>query len=165
MLNRNERTMEKFACVVFFDGMCGFCNGSVNFLIRQDGRRRLRYAPQQGEAYGELKREHPGLEGMDSVVVVERTADGGPGRIFVRSAASLRAMEELPGLWPMLARLGRMIPERLRDALYNLVARNRYRWFGRLEACRMPGPGERELFVDAPFARRDKEVAPEGNGR
>lgn len=127
--------------VVLFDGVCNLCNTTVRFLLRRDRRRVFRFAPLQSTAGRELLERH-GLdpEAFDSVVLLEG------GRPFLKSDAALRMVAHLPGLWPWLGGL-RVVPRPLRDRLYDLVARHRYRWFGRQEVCALPDPEERDRFL------------------
>jgi predicted DCC family thiol-disulfide oxidoreductase YuxK len=126
--------------IVFFDGVCGLCNGVVDLLLRIDRRRVLRYAPLQGSTARErVPREAAAL---DSLVV---WADGA---VFRQSGAVLAILARLGGPWRLLGAAGGLVPARVRDALYGLMARHRYRWFRRRDACRMPAPEERGQFLD-----------------
>jgi len=125
--------------VVFFDGVCGLCNRFVDFLIRRNIRGRLFFSPLQGITALELNLPES-MKGMDTVVFVHR------GKTYVQSAAALRILMELGGLW-RAAWISLIIPRFIRDAVYNYVARNRYRWFGRKESCRLPSPEERKWFL------------------
>lgn len=126
---------------VLFDGVCNLCNASVLFVIDRDPGGRFRFAPLQSDEGRAVLREH-GFAGGDlsSVVLVER------GRVYTRSAAALRIARRLTGAWPLLYALV-AVPRPLRDAVYDWVARNRYRWFGREAACRMPTPELRRRFL------------------
>jgi predicted DCC family thiol-disulfide oxidoreductase YuxK len=131
--------------LVFFDGVCGLCNRFVDFLIAHDRKRQLRYAPLQGARFREILARHPGLAEIDSIVVVENS--GPEETVHTFSNASLAALSKLPGLWKAVVLL-RLIPRFLRDAVYRLIAENRYRIWGRNDTCRLPGPEERDLFLD-----------------
>lgn len=138
---------------VFFDGVCVLCNESMRFLVDEDHARVLRFAPLQGET----ARGEPGVrellerdgEELKSVIYVRRYLgrDGERKEVLTRSDGVLRILSDLGGFWRVLS-WARFAPRFLRDPLYELVARYRYRWFGRLEACRLPRPGEAELFLD-----------------
>jgi predicted DCC family thiol-disulfide oxidoreductase YuxK len=123
--------------VVFFDGTCGLCNGFVDFLVRHDRGRRLRFAPLQGETAAHFARLPRAL---DSVVVAD-----GPV-VLVKSDAALCVFARLGWPW-RLAGLARVVPRALRDAVYDLIARNRYRWFGQRDACRIPSEREARWFL------------------
>lgn len=126
--------------VVFFDGVCNLCNGFVDFLIRRDPNDRLRFAPLQGET---AKKLVPAAwrEELSSVVLWQ------DGRCSRESAAAVRALATLGGVWK-LALVFLVVPALLRDFIYRGIARNRYRWFGQRETCRLPSPEERERFLD-----------------
>jgi predicted DCC family thiol-disulfide oxidoreductase YuxK len=128
--------------IMLFDGVCNFCNASVNFLLDHDPEQRLRFAALQSAAGQRLLR-HFRLRAadFDTLVLVE-----GP-HCYVRSTAALRIAARLNGPWRFLAAL-LLVPTFLRDYAYEVVARNRYRWFGKSESCRMPIPELRQRFLD-----------------
>jgi predicted DCC family thiol-disulfide oxidoreductase YuxK len=125
--------------VVFFDGVCGFSNASVDFIIAEDQRGRIRFAPLQGEtaqqAVGPLTGD------PDSIVVQEG------GHIYRRSAAAVRIMTALGGVWRPLGILLGLVPRPLRDLVYDWITRNRYRRFGKRDTCRLPTLDERPRFI------------------
>ncbi len=128
--------------VIFFDGVCNLCQGSVQFVIQHDPKRYFRYASLQGQAGTEiLKQQGLSVEEYDSFLLWEN------GKIYTRSTAALRVCRKLSGLWPILY-LFILVPTFIRDAVYNWVARNRYRWFGKQETCWVPTPELRSLFID-----------------
>jgi len=140
----SERPAE-IAGIVLFDGVCGFCDAAVRWLVRHDPEGRLRFAPLQGATAARLRARHPALpEGLETLVYVDGDARG--ERVYLRSQALFRACAAIaaPRWVGLLARL----PRGLTDAGYRIVARLRYRVFGRLDACRVPGPGERERMLD-----------------
>lgn len=127
--------------VVLFDGVCNFCNRSVNFILDRDVHRHFRFAALQSDA-GQAVLRHFGLrtDDFDTAVLVEH------GRAYTKSSAALRIARGLGGWWSLLALL-LAIPPFLRDAAYDLLARNRYRWFGKADSCRMPTPEIRDRFL------------------
>jgi predicted DCC family thiol-disulfide oxidoreductase YuxK len=129
--------------IILFDGVCNLCNGFVQFVIRHDVVGRFRFAALQSEAGQALLRQYhlPTPAEPDSVVLVL------DGRAATHSAAALGILHGLGGSWRWLARLGRVFPRSLRDAVYRLIARHRYRWFGRQEACWLPTPELRARFL------------------
>jgi predicted DCC family thiol-disulfide oxidoreductase YuxK len=128
--------------IVLFDGVCRFCNAAVNFLIDHDRAARLRFAAlQSGTGQALLRRFGLRTTDFDTLVLVEGS------RCTTRSTAALRAASYLDRPWRFLAAL-LLLPAFLRDPAYNLLARNRYRWFGKLDACRLPTPELRALFLD-----------------
>lgn len=129
--------------IVLFDGVCNLCNRWVRHIIRHDPRGRFRLASLQSDAGRALQQEY-GIdpEGLDTVVLIDK------GRVYTKSDAALRIARRLTGpscyWWP-----ARHIPRPLRDAAYDLIARNRYRWFGQRDECMVPRPGDRERFLDS----------------
>ena len=126
--------------VVFFDGVCGLCNLSVDFILKRDLLHRFRFAPLQGEtARRELSVEE--LQRRDTLVL--RTETG----VYRRSAAVVRIAWGLPGFWPCLGGLLWLVPLPLRDLGYRIVSANRLKLFGKKETCRLPTPEERDRFL------------------
>jgi predicted DCC family thiol-disulfide oxidoreductase YuxK len=127
--------------IVLFDGVCKFCDGGVNFILDHDRRGRVRFAALQSGAGQELLRRF-GLrrDQFDTLVLIEA------GRHYLRSTAALRVARHLDFPWPLASAL-LLVPAFLRDAAYDLLAANRFRWFGRLDACRVPTPEVRERFL------------------
>jgi len=127
--------------VVVFDGECAFCNRWVNLLLRYDRRDVFRFAARQSEpGTAFLRRSGLPEGGVGSILLVE------DGRALSRSSAVLR-MLSLLGFPFSLTGVFRFIPAGLRDAVYDLIARNRIRWFGRMQTCRLPAPSERHRFL------------------
>ncbi len=138
--------------VVLFDGVCNLCDASVNFIIDRDPGSRFAFAALQSEAGHALLARHC-IAGQrpDSVILLEE------GRCFTRSTAALRIARRLSGMWPLLYPLI-LVPAPVRDSIYDWVARNRYRWFGKLEQCRLPTPALATRFLetsDATIANGD----------
>jgi predicted DCC family thiol-disulfide oxidoreductase YuxK len=132
--------------ILLFDGVCNLCNASVNFVIDHDPQGRIRFATLQSE---EGKREIARLDpsgktaAIDCVVLLE------DDRIWTCSSAALRVAYHLGGLWSLLYAFI-IVPRFIRDGVYRIIAKYRYRWFGRTEACRIPTPALRARFLDAP---------------
>ncbi|HYW07736.1 MAG TPA: thiol-disulfide oxidoreductase DCC family protein [Longimicrobium sp.] len=127
--------------VVLYDGVCGLCDHLVKFIVARDRRGRFRFAALQGETGQALLRQH-GLptEDFNSAVLVE------DGRAYLRSAAIVRIVCGLGGFWRVFL-IARVIPPRLLDVGYDAVARARYRFFGRSDACLLPPPEIRARFL------------------
>ncbi len=132
-------SMETF--LVLFDGECNLCNGAVQFIIRRDRRNRFRFAALQSEAGQEQLRNHrlPG-DVISTVVLIAG------GNAYTRSDAALGIARRLDGLWP-LCYAGIAVPRFLRDRVYDFIARHRYRWFGKKDACMVPTPDLRARFL------------------
>lgn len=129
------------APVVFFDGVCNLCNGSVNFLIDHDPQKRLRFAPLQGRTFQELRSARPGLAGLGTIVLHDEEG------LHFKSTAVLRVARALGGVW-RLTGVFFVVPRFLRDIVYDFIARHRYRWFGKADFCRIPTPELRSRFLD-----------------
>ncbi|MEA9656568.1 thiol-disulfide oxidoreductase DCC family protein [Xanthomonas campestris pv. raphani] len=139
-MNRTEHAAPP--ATIVFDGVCLLCNGWVRFLLRHDHRRRYRYAAMQGTAGRALLVQH-GLDPDDPLSFLLVDAAGA----WTDTDAIVRVLSGLGGLWRMAAVL-RLVPRSLRDIGYRVVARNRYRWFGRSPRCMLPTPEQRALFLD-----------------
>jgi predicted DCC family thiol-disulfide oxidoreductase YuxK len=136
------RTAPDEAPIVFFDGYCNLCNRSVAFIVARDAGERFRFAPldsQTAQARLASHADHGTLP--DSVLLLD--ADG----LHARSDAARRIARHLGGPWPWLATLSGMVPRILRDAVYDLIARNRLRWFGRRETCAVPTAAQQARFL------------------
>ena len=129
--------------IVLYDGTCRLCNASVQYLLRWDRRGTLRFASLQS-AFARDLLQRLGMSGRlpDSIVVVEG------GSLLVRSAAGLAICRHLRMPWPLFRGFV-VVPRFLRDLVYDWVARNRQRWFGREPNCALPRPEWRERFLDA----------------
>jgi len=127
--------------ILLFDGVCNLCNASVQWVLKHDRRGEFRFSALQSELGQQLLLQH-GLasEHFDTVVLVVGE------QIFLRSDAPLEIVRRLGGLWRLLY-FFKILPRPLRDAVYNFVARNRYRWFGRREECMLPKPEWKERFL------------------
>ena len=134
------------APVLLYDGECGLCDSAVQLILRHDTRGLMRFAPLQSEYGRAALARHPVLAAVDSVVLLERDSVGAE-RAYVRSDAALRVAAYLGGLWKLLLPL-RVVPKPVRDFAYDLLARNRYRFFGRHESCLLPAPEVRTRFID-----------------
>lgn len=127
---------------MFFDGHCNLCNNSVDFVITRDKKRVFRFAPLQGETAKDVLGDvNIDLEHPDSFVLSK------DNKVYFRSTAALMVARQLGFPWSLTS-LFLVVPPFIRDAVYNLIARNRYKWFGRKETCRLPSPEERSLFLD-----------------
>lgn len=118
------------------------CNGAVNFIIDRDREAQFRFAALQSEAGRDLVRDlSVPVKELESMVWIEG------GRAYTRSTAALRIARRLPGLWPLFY-VFIVVPTFLRDGAYDLIARNRYQWFGKRETCRVPTPEVRARFLE-----------------
>jgi predicted DCC family thiol-disulfide oxidoreductase YuxK len=133
--------------IVLYDGVCGLCNRLVQFLLRHDYRDRFRFASLQSEFSSKLltKYGHDPHD-LDTVYVVKDYSLPNE-RLLARSDAILYMLNQLGGIW-ILSGAGRVLPRALRDMAYKVVARNRYKVFGKHESCMLPEPQHRAKFLD-----------------
>jgi predicted DCC family thiol-disulfide oxidoreductase YuxK len=131
--------------VLLYDGICGFCNGAVQTILRLDRRGALRFAALDSDYARDVIARHPDLQGVDSVVFVDNAGQTDE-RVTVRSAAALRVVDYLGGPYRALTVAG-IIPAPIRDRLYDGFARIRYRVFGTKDTCPIPAPDVRARFI------------------
>lgn len=128
--------------IVYFDGVCNVCNASVQFILKRDKNRKFKFAPLQGKSGQEiLNRFNMKTSSFDTFLLFEN------GKIFQKSTAALKVIRHLNGLWPLLYAFI-IVPPFIRDFFYGLIARNRYRLFGKRESCMIPTPEIRSRFLD-----------------
>ncbi len=133
--------------ILLYDGVCGLCNRLTQFLLKHDHQDRLRFAPLQSPFATALLQRH-GLDSRDLDTVYVAIDPGETSeRVLARSDAILLLAKELGGVW-RLFEIGKLVPRFLRDKVYELVARNRYRVFGKYDACMLPEAKHRKKFLD-----------------
>lgn len=137
--------------ILLFDGVCNLCNAAVRFVISHDPAGKVRFASLQSNAGKELLARYASQ--LDPSVLTAAEGDAPPtvlliesGRIYDRSTAALRLLTHLREPWPVLS-ICHMLPKPIRDPLYDFIARRRYRWFGRTDACRLPTAEEADRFL------------------
>jgi predicted DCC family thiol-disulfide oxidoreductase YuxK len=130
--------------ILLYDGVCGFCNKSVQTILAHDQKGTLRFAPLQSK-FGESILARHQLGNLDSVVYVDGSVQ--PERVFIRSNAALQVARYLGGGWKLLL-IFYLLPRPIRDFFYDLFAKYRYRFFGKYESCMVPPPEVRSRFVD-----------------
>jgi predicted DCC family thiol-disulfide oxidoreductase YuxK len=134
----NETTQN---AIILFDGVCNFCNGSVNFIIDRDPEGYFKFAPLQSEIGEKLLAEHKVDKSVtDSVILIE------DDKVYTHSSAALRVARKLSGAWSWFYGFV-IVPKFIRDFAYRLFAKNRYRMFGKQEACMLPTPEIRSRFL------------------
>jgi len=131
--------------VLLYDGRCGFCDWTVQFILARDAGGAMHFAPLDGEYARQVLKEHPSLRDIDSLILVEAGVD--VHSPLVRSDAILAIAGYLGWPW-RAAGVSRIVPRPLRDWAYDLFARHRYRLFGRYDHCPLPSPGQRARFLD-----------------
>lgn len=128
--------------VLLYDGVCALCNAAVVFTLKRDRRKTVRFAPLHGETSARLLASRPELCGIDSMIWIDES-----GQAFIRSGAALSIGRYLGGGWAALAAASRIVPTAMRDAVYDLIARTRYRVFGRYDSCPVPPAEHRGRFL------------------
>lgn len=127
--------------ILLFDGVCNLCNASIQWVIEHDPQAQFRFASLQSDFAKELLAGYDlPPAALDTVILVEN------GKAYTRSDAALRVARKVGGLWSLLSAF-LIVPRPLRDLVYNFIARNRYRWFGKQESCWLPTPDLRSRFL------------------
>jgi predicted DCC family thiol-disulfide oxidoreductase YuxK len=127
--------------IILFDGVCNFCNGAINFIIKQDKKRIFRFAALQSEIGQQLLKQHNlSPTELDSFVVIDQ------GKAYKKTTAALHLYPKFGGAWKLSKGLW-IVPQFIRDFFYDIIAKNRYRWFGKKDACMIPTPEIRSLFL------------------
>jgi len=127
--------------ILLFDGVCNLCNGLVKFIIRHDPEGKIKFAPLQSEYATSFLRDTYHTVNPDSVVYVSGD------RYYLRSAAILQLLKDMGRGWKLLYGFT-IIPRFMRDFIYDLIARSRYRIFGKRESCMIPSPEIRQRFIN-----------------
>lgn len=127
--------------ILFFDGVCNLCNGFVQFVITRDKKGYFSFAALQSEIGQEyMQKAGMSVEELNTVILYEE------GKFYTHSDVALRVVRNLTGLWPLFGVFW-VVPKPIRDFIYNWIARNRYKWFGKKEACMLPRPEWKSRFL------------------
>ena len=126
--------------VILFDGECNFCDSSVQFIIKRDKKALYKFAAIQSDVGQERLRKHNVPANIDSFILVDGE------QCYYKSSAALRVCKDLTTGWKLLYCL-LIVPRPIRDYFYNIVARNRYKWFGKRDSCMLPSPEIRKRFL------------------
>ena len=127
--------------IIFFDGVCNLCNASIDFVIQRDKEDHFLVGALQDDFSKKILSKFKVKEDyLDSIILLEK------GEIFYKSTAALKIARNLSGLWPALYPLI-FLPKTLRDPIYNWIGKNRYKWFGKKNTCRLPSPAEQAKFL------------------
>lgn len=127
--------------IILFDGICNFCDSSVQFIIKRDRSGQFHFASLQSDAASKLLDEHDVPKDVGSIILIE------DGKAYHKSGAALRIARNLDGAWKLLYGFI-IVPRPIRDFVYDIIARNRYKWFGQKESCPLPSPDIRKRFLD-----------------
>lgn len=128
--------------VILFDGVCNLCNGSVQYVIRHDKEGYYRFASLQSQAGQQFLRQYNlPVQDFNSFVLIE------DGKVYTRSTAALKVAKKLSGMVKLLYGFI-IVPAFIRDGVYNLISRNRYKWFGKKDSCMIPTPALKQRFLN-----------------
>ena len=137
------KNLPKDKKIILFDGVCTLCNNAIDYIIKKDHKDQFVFASLQSDIGKELTKER-GIDTtqIDSMILII------PGEAYyIKSSAALQIFKRLKGV-VSLSRIFLPLPESFRDSVYDLIARNRYQWFGKKESCRMPTPEEKAKFIE-----------------
>lgn len=127
--------------IILFDGVCNLCNNSIIFIIKRDPKDTFRFAPlQEGKGAELIAKHNIDTSRTDSIILIEN------GKVYVKSTAALRVARKLKGAWPLLYGFI-IIPTFIRNWVYDFIARNRYKWYGKKESCMIPTPELKAKFL------------------
>lgn len=138
MINQNNKTDYS---IFLFDGLCNLCNGSVNFILKRDKVGKFKFASLQSEIGNKLYKQHNiDTNTVDSIILIKN------GKVFIKSVAVFEILKDLPIGWRIL-RIGIILPKFIRDYLYDLIAKHRYRIFGKKDECPIPPKDIQDRFL------------------
>ena len=144
---RNPGDVPAVSPILLYDGTCGFCAESVQFVLERDPGGTLQFAALDSATGRDILARHPEVRGFDSVLFVEPASGTSPERVFAYSSAALQVANYLGGSWRWVE-LSRFVPRPLRDAVYRLIARHRHRLTAKDPVCVIPSAGDRARFLD-----------------
>ncbi|MDB5227196.1 MAG: thiol-disulfide oxidoreductase [Bacteroidota bacterium] len=127
--------------IVLFDGVCNFCSSSVQFIIKHDKSNSLKFASLQSPTGQQLLARYHIPKEVDSVIFIDE------GRAFTKSDAAFRVAKYFSGIWKA-SRVFLIVPASVRNFFYDIIAKNRYKWFGKKDSCMIPSPEIRDRFID-----------------
>jgi predicted DCC family thiol-disulfide oxidoreductase YuxK len=126
--------------VILFDGVCNFCDASVQFILDRDDKELFRFASLQSDAGEELLKKYNVPDDVDSMILIEN------GKVYYKSSAALRISRHLRGAWKLFY-VFMIVPPPIRNVVYDLIAKNRFKWFGQKDSCMLPPPNVRKRFL------------------
>lgn len=126
--------------IILFDGVCNLCSGAVQWIIKHDKKNVFKFASLQSETGISLVKKYAIPENTDSVILINEE------QVYVKSSAALHIAKYCSGLWPLLFAFI-IVPPFIRNTVYDWVARNRYKWFGKKESCWIPTPELKQKFI------------------
>ena len=141
-MNLDYKKLPKGTKIILFDGVCNLCNGAIKFIIDRDKKRQFRFASLQSDLGVQLLAERNiDPKKIDSIILIDPNV-----AYYFKSTAAIEIAKGLTGLYPLMS-IFLVLPETLRDMVYDFIAKNRYKWFGKNESCMLPTPEEKELFL------------------
>lgn len=141
-MNLDYKQLPKGTKIILFDGVCNLCNGAIKFIIDRDKKRQFRFASLQSDLGVQLLAERNiDPKKIDSIILIDPNV-----AYYFKSTAAIEIAKGLTGLYPLMS-IFLVLPETLRDMVYDFIAKNRYKWFGKNESCMLPTPEEKELFL------------------
>jgi len=126
--------------IILFDGVCNLCNSFVQKVIKADKNNYFKFASLQSDAGQQLLADKPEFIDLKTIIYLEG------GTLYTRSTAALKISKHLNGAWPLL-QAGYILPSFVRDGIYNFIAKNRYKWFGKKDQCMIPSPDLKAKFL------------------
>jgi len=127
--------------ILLFDGECGFCNKSIQFFLKREKNKKMHFAPLQSEVGKQLRAYFEISDKVDSVILIKDHS------AYIKSCAALRLTPYLKGVWPLMM-VFVIIPPFIRNVFYDLIAKNRMRFFGRVQSCELLPKNDKERFLD-----------------
>lgn len=127
--------------IILFDGVCNLCNSSINFVIEKDTKNLFKFGALQEEPGISLLKKHTiDTTATDSIILIENN------KVYTKSSAALRVAKRLSGFWPLLY-VFIIIPPFIRNKVYDYIAKNRYKWYGKKDRCMIPTPALKDKFL------------------
>lgn len=133
-------TLSENYSIIFFDGVCNICNGYVNFLIKRDKAFKFKFSPLQSSAGHHISKSLK-IEGEPQYIIVLSKR-----KVYTKSNAIVRILRDLGGFWSIFLILI-IVPGVIRNKIYNIIAKNRYAWFGKMDSCMIPSEKDKERFI------------------
>ncbi len=128
--------------LILFDGVCNLCNGTIDFVLRHDKGKQFRFVPLQSKAGKKVKEKlHLSSESDTVIFYFDK-------KVYTESDAVIEILRFLPAPWKWFV-IVIIIPKSVRDKIYKWIAKNRYKWFGQKQTCRIPTPQEKQFFPEA----------------
>lgn len=133
--------MENAKDIILFDGVCNLCNAAVTFIIKRDSKDHFRFAALQSQVGEHLLKTHSiDPKKLDSIILISKDS------AFAKAEAALHIAKKMNGLWPLLY-VFNLLPNGLLNPVYDFIAQNRYKWFGKKESCMIPTPALKSKFL------------------